>query len=194
MQRDTQHWKRTNDRSMQQHGWMVQVMLSERSQTHKNTYFMILFIGSAKIDKTSLYRWKSGNGYLWGTIRRVLCRGVGGVMARILLMDLSLCKKPSTGTLKMGGLSVCPLDLNCSQNTKLEIRRGFLVCLLWTGRQPGCGGSLRRGRWGTCPGCVQLSRKQASLRQRGVLRAGLLRGGQCFEEPLFWEVIKETGW
>lgn len=128
-------------RPMQQYGRMFQVMFSERSQTHKNTYFMILFIGSAKRQK-QVYIVGSQETVTFGGLSTG--RGQKGLvgrvaMARILLMDLPMCKKPWTSPLKMGGLSVCPFDLNCSQSTKSEIRRGFLVCLLWTGWQPGGG-------------------------------------------------------
>lgn len=107
-------------------------MLSERSQTHKNTYFIILFIGGAKIDKKQVYIVGSQNdGYLWGTINWVGEEGASGMGAcnvLILLwviMYVYMCKKPVHR--RFVDFTVCMLNLNCFYSTKLEIRIGLLV-------------------------------------------------------------------
>lgn len=49
--------------------WMnpIDIMLSERRQTQKYIYWVILFIGSSKIGKTDPSDRDENGGYLWGT-------------------------------------------------------------------------------------------------------------------------------
>lgn len=108
--------------------------------------------------------------------------------------------------LKIGGLS--RIYVKSSPFSKYKMRStGFLVQLLWTGRQAQAG-----SREGAGSSISEASREKGLLNPEGVPISGPRRGtrgwglvvmvvpwappwgGERFDKPLFRELIKETSW